>query len=76
MFDIQVLIDATDLDDQAMMASNREIVDGSAKEYDPKAKFVQEEILPYVIRVRKDRKTVEIQDGETARYRILKRHYE
>lgn len=76
MFDIQVLIDTSDLDDEIKMAANRETIDSSARGYDPKSKFVSEEILPYVIRVRKDRKTVEIQDEQTAKYRVLKRHYE
>jgi hypothetical protein len=76
MFDIQVLIDVDDLEDQNKMAHNRETLDESAQGFKHGAKFVLEEILPYVIKVRKDRKTVEIQDDSTARYRVLKRHYE
>jgi hypothetical protein len=76
MFHIELLIGAGELEDQGIMERNRKAMDDAAQGHPGGSSFVKEEILPYVVKIRRDQKTIEVQDETTAGYCVLKRHYE
>lgn len=77
MFDFEVLIGVEDLQSEDAMKVHRLSMDGGAKANHPRSKFVKEEILPYIRRIRKDGIVVnQPATPETKKYRVLKRFYE
>jgi hypothetical protein len=72
-----VLIGAEDLTEESKMSAHRLSLDGGAKANYPRSKFLLEEILPYIRRMRKDGIVVnQPATPETKKYRVLKRYYE